>query len=81
MLPSILHIMRPMHLRSLKLLCPTVKEEMHYKKIHYMALTLGKVMQNVVQYPPHHMTFAPAKFEVATPNSLGEDAFTRNYII
>ena len=23
------------------------------------------------------MTFAPAKFEVATSNSLGEDAFTR----
>ena len=27
------------------------------------------------------MTFAPAKFEVATSNSLGEDAFTRKYII
>ena len=26
------------------------------------------------------MTFAPAKFEVATSNSLGEDAFTRKYI-
>ena len=28
-----------------------------------------------------HMTFAPAKFEVAMSNSLGEDAFTRKYII
>ena len=27
------------------------------------------------------MTFAPAKFEVATSNSFGEDAFTRKYII
>ena len=27
------------------------------------------------------MTFAPAKFEVATSNSLGEDAFTRKYNI
>ena len=27
------------------------------------------------------MTFAPAKFEIATTNSLGEDAFTRKYII
>ena len=26
------------------------------------------------------MTFAPAKFEVATSNSLGEDAFTRKYV-
>ena len=26
------------------------------------------------------MTFAPAKFEIATSNSLGEDAFTRKYI-
>ena len=26
------------------------------------------------------MTFAPAKFEVAMSNSLGEDAFTRKYI-
>ena len=27
------------------------------------------------------MTFAAEKFEVATSNSLGEDAFTRKYII
>ena len=27
------------------------------------------------------MTFAAAKFEVATSNSLGEDAFTRKHII
>ena len=36
-----------------------------------------KVTQNVVQCPPNHMTYAPAKFEVATSNSLGEIGFTR----
>ena len=36
-----------------------------------------KVTQNVVQCPPNHMTYAPAKFEVATSISLGEDGFTR----
>ena len=40
-----------------------------------------KATHNVVQYPPNYMTYAPTKFEVATSNSLGEDAFTRNYII
>ena len=34
------------------------------------------VTQNVAQYPPHHFACAPAKFEVATSNGLG-DAFTR----
>ena len=27
------------------------------------------------------MTYAPAKFEVTTSNSIGEDGFTRKYII
>ena len=40
-----------------------------------------KVTQNVVQYPPKHITHAPAKFEVAMSNGLGEDAFTSKYII
>ena len=35
----------------------------------------------VVQCPPNYMTFATAKFEIVTSNSLGEDAFTRKYII
>ena len=39
-----------------------------------------KVTQNVVQYPLNYMTYAPAKFEVATSNSLGENVFTRKYI-
>ena len=40
-----------------------------------------KVKQNIVQYPAKHMTYAPAKFEVATSNNLGEDGLTRKYII
>ena len=40
-----------------------------------------KVTQNVVQNPPNYMTYAPAKFDIATSNSLREDAFTRKYII
>ena len=27
-----------------------------------------RVTQNIIQYPPHHMTYAPGKFEVATSN-------------
>ena len=71
-----------MHLWSLKLLCPMVKEEMHLQENTLYDLDLVvKVTQNVVQYPLNHMTYAPAKFEVATSNSLGEDGFTRKYII
>ena len=40
-----------------------------------------KVTQNNVQYPLHPVTYAAVKFEVATFNSLGEDTFTRKYII
>ena len=42
--------------------------------------TLSQRHTNVAQYPPHHVTHAPAKFEVAASNSLGGDAFTRKYI-
>ena len=76
MLPSILYIMSPMHLQSLKLLCPTVKGK------HFQENTLYDLdTQDVAQYPLHHMTYAPAKFEVAMSNSLGEDILTRKYII
>ena len=71
-----------MHLQSLKLLCPMVKGEMHLQANTLYDLDLGvKVTQNVFQYPPNHVTYAPGKFEVATSNSLGEDAFTRKYIL
>ena len=45
-------------------------------------LDLGvKVTQNVAQYHPHHVTYAPDNFEVAMSNGLGEDALARKYII
>ena len=41
-------------------------------------LDLGvKVTQNVAQQHPHHVTKAPANFEVAMSNG-SEDAFTKN---
>ena len=42
---------------------------------------LAKVTWNAAQYPLHHVTYARVKFEVATSNGLGGDAFTRKYII
>ena len=54
-----------------------VKEEMHLQVNTFYDLDLlVEVTQNVVQCPPNHMTYAPAKFEVAMSNSLGEDGFT-----
>ena len=45
-------------------------------------LDLGvKVSQNVVQYHPHHVTYAPVNIEVAMSNCSGEDSFTRKYVI
>ena len=67
-----------------------VKEKKHLRKIRYMTLTYGSRSHQMLSSappppppppPPIHMTFAPAKFEIATSNSLGEDAFTRKYII
>ena len=49
--------------------------------MHYLTfdLDLGvKVTLNVAQYPLHHVTYSPTKFEVATSNGLGGDTFTRN---
>ena len=37
-----------------------------------------KVTRNVEQNPLHHVTYEATKFEVARPNGLGEDTFTRN---
>ena len=36
--------------------------------------------QSVTQNHPHHVTYAPAKFNAAMSNGLG-DGFTRKYII
>ena len=53
---------------------------MHLQEMTLYDLDL-KVTQNVAQYPPHHVTYASAKFEVVISNGIGEDAFTRIYII
>ena len=42
--------------------------------------TVFDIDRNVAQYILHHVTYVPAKFEVAMSNSLG-DAFKRKYLI
>ena len=48
--------------------------------MHYLTLTLDgvKVTQNVAQYPPHHVTYAPANFEVAMFNGKESTSFDLN---
>ena len=41
---------------------------------------MGQLTWNIAQYPLHHATYAPAKFEIAMSNGK-EDAITRKYII
>ena len=68
-LPSTLYIMWPIHLQSLKVLCPRVKEEMHLQENTLFDLDLWvKVPGNVAQYPLHPATYVPVKFEVNTSN-------------
>ena len=40
-----------------------------------------KVTQNFAQYPLQHVNYTAAKFEVATSNGLGGDAFIRKYFL
>ena len=55
---------------------------MHLQEISIFDLDLGvKVIQNVSQYPLHHVTYSATKFEVVTSNLLGGDTFTRKYNI
>ena len=70
-----------MYQQSLKLLSPIVKEMHYQEKTSFDLDPKVKVTQNVAQYPPHHVTYAPAKFDIATSQGKGEDAFTRKYII
>ena len=59
-----------MHLQSLKLLRQTV-EEMHFQESTVSAFDLDlAVTQDVAQYPLHHVTYAPAKFLVASSHSF-----------
>ena len=76
-LTSTIYIISSMHLQSLKLLRPIVKEEMHLQE-NNMTMTFGSRSHiNVAKYPPHHITHTPAKFEVSMSNDLREDALTR----
>ena len=59
-----------MHLQSLKLLCPIVNVEMH---LQLNTLFDQLVTQNIAQYPLHHVTLSPAKFEVDTSNGSKEE--------
>ena len=76
MLTSTLDFMWPMHHQSLILLHPMVKEKMHLQENTLFDLDA----QNVAQYPRHHVTYAPPKFDIAISHGWGEDAFTRKYI-
>ena len=78
-------IMWPIHLQGLRLPRPTVEEEMHLQENTLFDIwpwpwveLAVKVTQNVAQYPLHHVTYSPAKFEVAMPNCFWGDPFTRN---
>ena len=51
---------------SLKLFCPTVKREMHLQEI--FDLTLTQSQGHIKHCPLRHVTYVPAKFEVATAN-------------
>ena len=60
------HHVRTMHQHSLMLLHPMVKEKMHLQENTLFDLDLGiKVTRNVAQFLRHHVTYAPAKFDVA----------------
>ena len=55
-----------MYLQSLKLLRPRVCEEMHLQEI--FDLTFTKCQGHIKHCPLHHVTYVPAKFEIATAN-------------
>ena len=62
----------------MKLLCPMIWE-MHLQENTLFDLDRGvKVTRNAAQYHLYHVIYLPVKFENATSNSLGGDAFTRN---
>ena len=51
---------------------------MHLQENTFFDLDTVKVTLNVAQYPLHHVIYSATKFEVAMPNGLGRDTFTRN---
>ena len=77
MLHSTLYIIRPMHQQCLK--SNSFGGDAFTENAFYGHGV--KVTQHVAQYPLHHMTYAPAKFEVARCKGFGGDAFTRKCTI
>ena len=68
-----------MHWQSLTLLHPTVKEKMHLQENTLFDLDLQvKVIRNVAQCPPHHVTNAFTRFEV-TMSSMKYIMKTQDY--
>ena len=66
-------------MQSLNVLCRSVKEEMHLQENTLFDLDLRvKLTRNVVRYPLHYVTYAPAKFEVNTQNGYGGYALKEN---
>ena len=51
-----------------------------YPLFHFWTWPLGHGYTNVARYPPHHVTYAPVKFEVATSNGLGDELTRKNII-
>ena len=50
-------------------------------KKHYFTLTLVLRSRKILpKYPLYRVTYSDAKFEVATSDGLGGNAFTKKYI-
>ena len=61
-----------MHLLRLKLLHPMVNEQMRLQEYTIFGLEHGvKVTRDVAQHTLHHVTYAFAKFGVASSNGKG----------
>ena len=67
-----LYIMLPMHLDCLKLLRPTVWEEMHLEEIQYLTLTLG---------PRSHNTLPSTLYIMWPMQHLHQRRFRRIYLL
>ena len=71
-----------MHQQSLILLHPMVKEKMHIQENTLFDFDLCvKVIQNVAQYPLHHVTYALTEFEVTTSKGVGGEHLSRKFNI
>ena len=53
---------------------------LHENRLFYLDLGV-KVTQDFAKYPLYHETYSDTKFEVATSDGLGGDAFTKIYYL